>query len=55
MIMSKYDEKVRMESSWLSPLNSDDVAASRTEPVVRPSIWQAARCERNVRELGCEK
>ena len=32
--MSKYDEKVRIESSWLSPLNSDEVAASRTEPVV---------------------
>ena len=55
MIMSKYDENVRIESSWLSPLNSDDVAASRTEPVVMPSIWQAARWERNVREDGCEK
>ena len=33
----------------------DDVAASRTLPVVSPRIWQALRCERNVRELGCEK
>ena len=35
--------------------NSEDVAASLTEPVVMPRIWQAARCERKVRELGCEK
>ena len=44
-----------MESSFDSPLNSEEMAVSRTEPVVRPRIWQAARCERNVRELGCEK
>ena len=55
MIMSKYDENVRMESSRDSPLNSLDVAESRTLPVVRPRIWHAARWLRNVRELGCEK
>ena len=55
MIMSKYDEKVRMESSRDSPLNSLEVAASRTLPHVRPRIWHAARWLRNVRELGWEK
>ena len=40
----------------LTALNgAEDVAASRTEPVVMPRIWQAARWERNVREDGCEK
>ena len=42
-------------SSRDSPLNSEDVAASLTEPVVMPRIWQAARWERNVRDDGCEK
>ena len=46
---------MRMESSRDSPLNSEEVAASRTEPVVNPRIWHAARWERNVRELGWEK
>ena len=38
-----------------SPFASELVLWSRTELVVRPRIWQAFRCERKVRELGCEK
>ena len=52
---SKYELNVRIESSRLSPLNSEDTDASRTSPVRRPRIWQAERNERNVRLDGCVK
>ena len=55
MMRSKYELKVRMESSRDSPLNSLEVEVSRTSPVWRPRIWQAERKERKVRELGWVK
>jgi hypothetical protein len=38
IIKSKYELKVRIESSFDSPLNSDEVAASRTSATFRPII-----------------
>ena len=46
---------MRIESSKLSPLTSDDVEGSRISLVRMPRMWHALLKDRNVRVDGCVK
>ena len=52
---STYELNVRMLSSKLSPLTSDDVEGSRISLVRIPKIWHALLNDRKVRVEGCGK
>src|SRR5258706_1728351 len=55
MITSTYELNVRIESSKVSPLTSDDVDGSRISLVRMPKIWHALLNDRKVRVEGCVK
>jgi len=54
-ITSTYELNVRIESSKLSPLTSDDVDGSRISLVRIPRMWQALLNDRKVRVEGWVK